>query len=851
MSGPLDPIRSVKFKLGLLVAASVSVAVVVATVGAAGGVPMWLSIPVTVTIALAVTQLLAAGMTSPLRQMTAAAARMARGDHSTRITDTSRDEIGDLARAFNRMAADLEQVDRQRRDLVANVSHELRTPLTAMCALLENLADGVSEPDPRALRTALDQAERLSDLVGDLLDLSRVDAGAVPLHLEPIGVRDLLDAAAAEFQYGDRDVAVTVTVEPADLAVDADEARLRQLVANLVDNATRHSPAGGTVSISAEADGDAWRLEVADDGPGVAPADREQAFERFGTLTETEGGGGTGLGLAIARWVTDLHGGAIHFVDPAPGRSGARVRVTLPSDPSRPVVATSKETPVPAPVSPPAPPARPASPPSLPSMTDSLFGHFWLDRGIAGRPRLLGWAAGVGLLAGIALPFNDFGLGTFLVLTAAGLLMFFASPRRREPFTIACAVLCTALAATALFREADWIVVLCLLAGGAVSTVALTGARGVPQFVLSAAAWPLAGLRGIPWLGRTARMLTGTGHGIAVLRTVLWSVLGVVVFTFLFMSADALFAEWFGALVPDLGSTDWVVRLFVAFAIGGIALAGAYLSLNPPAIDSVRWDSRPVAKRFEWLVPVLMVDAVFVAFLVAQAAALFGGRDYFERTTGLTYAEYVHQGFGQLTVATALTLFVVWVASRKAPCETASDRAWLRGALGALCLMTLVVVASALHRMSLYQEAYGFTQLRLLVDVFEGWLGLLVLATMAAGWSLRGRWIPRFGLISGAVLLLGIAVINPDAWIADHNLDRYESTGKVDWFFLSQLSDDAVPTLESRLSEADQGCVLSAHRRDPASWLEWNLGRQRAESVGLETSPEGSASDACLGQTEE
>lgn len=850
MTGPLDPIRSVKFKLGLLVAASVSVAVVVATFGAAGDVPMWLSIPVTVTIALAVTQLLAAGMTSPLRQMTAATARMARGDHSIRVDDTLQDEIGDLARAFNRMSAELDQVERQRRDLVANVSHELRTPLTAMCALLENLADGVSKPDPQALRTALDEAERLSDLVGDLLDLSRVDAGAKPLHVEPVAVRDLLDSAAAEFQYGDRDVTVTVSVEPADLTVDADEARLRQLVANLVDNATRHSPAGGTVTISAATGHDGWRLEVADDGPGVAPVDRERAFERFGTLSETEGGGGTGLGLAIARWVTDLHGGTIHFVDPAPGRTGARVRATLPSSPSHPLAPVPKETPVPAPATPAAPPEQFAAPPPLPSMTDSLFGRFWPDRGVPGRPRLLGWAAGVGVLAGVALPFNDFGLGTFLVLMAAGLLMVFASPRRREPFTIACAVLCTLLASTALIREADWIVVLCLLAGGAVATVALTAAHGVPQFVLAAASWPMAGLRGLPWLGRTGRIITGTGGGIAVLRTVLWSVLGVVVFAFLFMSADALFAEWFGALVPDFGSADFAVRLFVAVAIGGIALAGAYLALNPPEVGSVRWESRPVAKRFEWLVPVLVVDAVFVAFLVAQAAAVFGGREYFERTTGLTYAEYVHQGFGQLTVATALTLFVVWVASRKAPRETPADRVWLRGALGALCVMTLVVVASALHRMSLYQEAYGFTQLRLLVDVFEGWLGLLVLATMAAGWTLRGRWLPRFGLISGAVLLLGIAAINPDAWIADHNIDRYESTGKIDWYFLSQLSDDAVPTLAERL-EGQSTCVFTSDRREPASWIEWNLGRSRAESVGLETSTNVHYEQACDGQTDE
>src|SRR5690606_6612974 len=269
----------------------------------------------TVTIALAVTQLLAAGMTSPLRQMTAAAARMSRGDHSIRVDDTLRDEIGDLARAFNRMSADLDQVDRQRRDLIANVSHELRTPLTAMCALLENLADGVSEPDPATLRSALAQAERLSALVADLLDLSRVDAGAVPLHLQPVDVLELLESAADEFQYGERDVEVTVAVEPAGLTVEADAPRLRQLVANLVDNATRHSPLGGTVSIRASSTGDTWLLEVADEGPGVPVQSRDRAFERFGTLAETEGGGGTGLGLAIARWVTDLHGGTIRFVD--------------------------------------------------------------------------------------------------------------------------------------------------------------------------------------------------------------------------------------------------------------------------------------------------------------------------------------------------------------------------------------------------------------------------------------------------------------------------------------------------------------------------------------------------------
>lgn len=116
-----------------------------------------------------------------------------------------------------------------------------------------------------------------------------------------------------------------------------------------------------------------------------------------------------------------------------------------------------------------------------------------------------------------------------------------------------------------------------------------------------------------------------------------------------------------------------------------------------------------------------------------------------------------------MTVATALTLLVVWAAARKAAVATAADRAWLRSSLGVLCVLTLVVVASAIYRMSLYQEAYGFSQLRLLVDVFEGWLGLVVAAVLVSGVTLRGRWIPRFALLTGAAALAGLALTNPDA----------------------------------------------------------------------------------------
>jgi hypothetical protein len=163
------------------------------------------------------------------------------------------------------------------------------------------------------------------------------------------------------------------------------------------------------------------------------------------------------------------------------------------------------------------------------------------------------------------------------------------------------------------------------------------------------------------------------------------------------------------------------------------------------------------------------------------------------------------------------------------PRETPADRLWIRASLGALCLQTLVVVASALHRMSLYQDAYGFTRLRLLVDVFEGWLGLLVVAVLVAGGALQARWLPRFALISGAVALLGLAAINPDAWIARHNLDRYADTGKVDWSYLRTLSDDAVPVL-AELPADQRRCALSGRTAPSGGWLAWNLGHHRASS---------------------
>ncbi len=335
MSTPLASVGSIKVKLGVLVVVSVLVAMVVSLVGHDSGVPLLLAVPVTVALALGVTQLLAVGMTSPLREMTEAARRMAHGDYRGRVRAESADEVGELARAFNQMATELDTVDKEQRALVATVSHELRTPLAGLTAVLENLADGVVPPDEEHLEAAVGQARRLSDLVGDLLELSRVDAGVAPLRLADVDVAELLDETVAELVPTGRAVSFGVDVEGG-LTVRADRARLRQLVVNLLDNAVRHGPERGMVRIRAGLHGKRWRLEIADDGPGVPPADRERAFERFGTLAtdpSSAAGGGTGLGLAIARWVATLHGGTVRFVDPPAGTTGAVLRVDLPLDP--------------------------------------------------------------------------------------------------------------------------------------------------------------------------------------------------------------------------------------------------------------------------------------------------------------------------------------------------------------------------------------------------------------------------------------------------------------------------------------------------------------------------------------
>ena len=333
MRRPLDRITSIKTKLGVVIVAAVLLTAVLVIAGARIGLPLWLCGVAAVAASLAMVQFLARGMTAPLRAMATAAGEMAEGRYERRVDTSARDEVGELARAFNRMADELGQVDRERRELIANVSHELRTPIGALRAVMENIVDGVEPADPDTLRTMLAQVERLGRLVSQLLDLSRLDAGATPLHSQPFAVAPLLEGAVHEAQTASGSaVRVQLSVEPGGLQAMGDPERIRQVVANLLDNAIRHSPAGGQVGVGARNGSGAVELEVSDEGPGIPEQDADRVFERFYRADSAHSSdGGTGLGLAIARWIVELHGGTIHAESREP--SGCRMIVALPPTP--------------------------------------------------------------------------------------------------------------------------------------------------------------------------------------------------------------------------------------------------------------------------------------------------------------------------------------------------------------------------------------------------------------------------------------------------------------------------------------------------------------------------------------
>ncbi|MGC4772034.1 DUF4153 domain-containing protein [Micromonospora sp. DT44] len=389
-----------------------------------------------------------------------------------------------------------------------------------------------------------------------------------------------------------------------------------------------------------------------------------------------------------------------------------------------------------------------------------------------------------------------------------------------------------ALVGVGTLRAAGWLFALCLLAAVVTGTLALTGGRSPLGMLLAATLPPAATVRALPWAVRGLRDNRPAGSGIAVgriLTSVAISAGLLMLFGLLFSSADAVFADLVSGLLPDIsvpGTIGWTFRLLL---IGGGLLGAAYLVSRPPNLDGLRPGPARPAHRLEWTLPLVLLDALFAAFVLVQLTVLFGGSGHVLRTAGLTYAQYARGGFWQLLAVTGLTLLVIAIAARRAPKATRTDRLLVRALLGALTALSLVIVASALYRMQVYADAYGATRLRLVVATVELWLGLLFVLVGVAVVRLRATWLPRLVIGTAVLALLGLALVNPDRLIADRNVDRYLQTGRLDVGYVSGLSADAVPAL-ARLPEPMRICALNRLATDlPRDGL-WatNLGRERA-----------------------
>ncbi len=331
---PLVSITSIKTKWSLVIVAAVAVTAGTSQLGFALGWPVWLRPLVAGSLALIAVQVLARGMTSPLRAMTAQAQRIAKGDFAERVHTDSADEIGRLAESLNEMADRLSEVDRQQKEFIANASHELRTPVAAIQSQLENLVDRVVEPRPEILGRMLQQTEHLRDLVAQLLDLSRLEAATLGPSRELVAGGVLLKQVVHEAQLLHPGAKVEIELS-GPLGLSADEKMLHQLVSNLVSNALRFAPVGSPIVVSGDGDGERVVFKVADEGPGVPPELRARVFERFWQADGSgpTGRGGAGLGLAICKRIVELHEGTISIHSNRPGHpdgTGTVVQVQLP-----------------------------------------------------------------------------------------------------------------------------------------------------------------------------------------------------------------------------------------------------------------------------------------------------------------------------------------------------------------------------------------------------------------------------------------------------------------------------------------------------------------------------------------
>ncbi|MFE7841235.1 DUF4153 domain-containing protein [Streptomyces sp. NPDC057474] len=454
------------------------------------------------------------------------------------------------------------------------------------------------------------------------------------------------------------------------------------------------------------------------------------------------------------------------------------------------------------------------------------------------------WAAlATGVLSMVLLG-EGLAANILVVAVPATLAVYFAgrrAGRRPRPWALVWGVGGFALLTVPALRAAEWPSFLAVVTALAAGSLALHGGRTWPAVLLG----PIGVFTSLvtgpvwAWQGLRERVDGGRGRLVPLLRALVVAAVLLFVFGALFAGADAAFADLLGALVPDVSVSDGPWRiLLLALGLFG-TLAAARTAAAPARWDRLQVPAGRARGRVEWALPLVGLVALFAVFNAVQLAVLFGGYDAVLKETGQTYAEYARQGFWQLLMATLLTLLVIVVALRWAPRTRSSDRTLVRGVLGTLCALALVVVASAVRRMDMYVEAYGLTRLRISVLTMELWLGLVIVLIMAAGvWG--ARWLPRAVAASAAAVVLAFGLASPDTLIAERNVERYETTGRFDLQYARGLSADAVPALD-RLKEPMRSCALrdiDADLEDRANipWFATSWGETEARRI-LEERP--------------
>lgn len=452
--------------------------------------------------------------------------------------------------------------------------------------------------------------------------------------------------------------------------------------------------------------------------------------------------------------------------------------------------------------------------------------------------RFVAGAALTGLVAAFAFPERGPGLGILLIAVVAAAVIIFTAKVTIDRYMALFGASALAVSFSVVFHASEWLGLLDLLVICGLASLAnagpgdlgwagvLAGSFGViPRLFLS----PLFLLRSILGARKPMRYM-------GFLRGMLLGSALLIVFGVLFAAADGVFRNALASLIPTID-----FGLFPRLVIFGAATAfvTALAMLHPaykPERAAIGLDgSRRLRtlSRSDWVVAGLMLNALFAIFGIFQIAALFGGDRHVLNTANLTYAQYARQGFMQLIIAAILTVAVVAAAVRWCRVESGSEDKDLKAILGMLCALTLVVLASALKRLYLYERAFGLTRPRVSAFAVISAVGGILVLLIASGIVRRKKWLPIVTVCWLTGLMLAFNLLAPDRLIARYNVDRFLRTGQIDTDYLAGLSADAVPEL-IRLPMHLRACSLAPIVEDlqtPDPWNSFNLSRHLARRV--------------------